>query len=804
MRLPGTGADGRSAETPFVVRYVRATSDVGRLAGSLVLLGLGVALAWVAEETLAGVEADLTEAFAELPAVLALLVVAVAQVLFLLLLVSVPLVLLLTKHVRTLGVAVLGILMAVATMRALESVLPDRAPPGTASGTGTFIFDDGWPPATALAGFTAAALVIEPLLPRRWRRSAWLALGTLVLLRMITATVVPLDIVVSLAAGGLVGGLLLLAFGRPLRLITADGVGAAMRAADIDVHVVHEVGHGHDTWRFVAQPTDDEHYPHALLVKVTGIEDWHSDRWQRTYRRIRLRDVGDDTPYSSPRRAVAVESMLLHQAQAAGARVPSVRAVAPAGGGAVLIAADLVDGRTLDEVGVHELTDAVLTDAWQQVAAMRRARVAHRDLHLGSLVLDGDRQVWVTNLDFGEPAAGDDVMAGDVAELLVATSVRVGPERAASVAAAVLPPAVLADGVVRIVPAALTRPTRAALRSSDGGLSPLVSQVCRQAGIEEPQPVRVSRFQARYVVTGVMLAAAIYVLAPQAANVPGMIEAVRGAETAWLPLVALMSVATYLGSALAVVGGTPGRVPLGQSGLVALAASFVATVTPPGIGDVALNVRYLQQRGLPGPVAVTASAAKEAAVVTVHVVLLAVCAVWVGRTGVLSEQLSRLPPLSLVAAVVGTTLAVAGVTLTIRQVRRAITRTVLPAVRDSIGAMGQVARNPAKLLMLFSGAAMLPLGYAACLFCSVAAFDPSIDFATVALVSLTAGTLASAAPTPGGVGAVEAVLLAALTGIGIASPIALAAVFLYRIATFWAPIAPGFLSFRWLSARQVI
>jgi uncharacterized membrane protein YbhN (UPF0104 family) len=48
------------------------------------------------------------------------------------------------------------------------------------------------------------------------------------------------------------------------------------------------------------------------------------------------------------------------------------------------------------------------------------------------------------------------------------------------------------------------------------------------------------------------------------------------------------------------------------------------------------------------------------------------------------------------------------------------------------------------------------------------------------------------------------VLLAALTGLGIAAPAALAAVFLYRIITFWLPLAPGALVFQLLSRRDVI
>lgn len=119
-------------------------------------------------------------------------------------------------------------------------------------------------------------------------------------------------------------------------------------------------------------------------------------------------------------------------------------------------------------------------------------------------------------------------------------------------------------------------------------------------------------------------------------------------------------------------------------------------------------------------------------------------------------------------------------------------------------AMRDVVTDPAKLVTLFAGVTLLPLGYAACLFFSLEAFGGGASFAAVGLVSLTAGSVATAAPTPGGIGAVEAVLLAALTGLGIASAPALAAVFLYRLSTFWLPIAPGALAFRALTRREVL
>jgi uncharacterized protein (TIRG00374 family) len=58
--------------------------------------------------------------------------------------------------------------------------------------------------------------------------------------------------------------------------------------------------------------------------------------------------------------------------------------------------------------------------------------------------------------------------------------------------------------------------------------------------------------------------------------------------------------------------------------------------------------------------------------------------------------------------------------------------------------------------------------------------------------------VADASPTPGGVGTFEAVLIAGLTGIGISPGPAVSAVIIYRLATYWLPVAPG-----WLCLRQL-
>lgn len=799
--IPGSVSEIRP--TRRLAGHIRTATDFWHLLFFLAMLGAGLLLAVVAEETMAGIEADLSEGFERLPPDLALLIVGTAQVLLLILLIGAPVALLLARRWRTTILAGMAAAVAVGGTIAIERALLDRAPTTTQSPSSpaeTFLFDEGWPPATALAGYSAAAVIVSPLLPRRWRPPIWILLATLAVLRMVTGSTPPVNIPLAIAVGGVVGTSTLLAFGRPLRVVTGDGVRYALANAQVHVTTVDEISPDGSPWRYLATTVDDE----QVLVKVVGPEDWQSDRLQRTFRRLRLRGVGSRIPYSSPRRAVAVEAMLLYSARDMGARAPAVVAVAPVTGEEIVLGVDRVNSEALADLPDDLLTDEVLRDAWEQVAAIRRGRLAHGNLQLSNLRLDPEGYVWITDFEFGEPGAADEHLMGDLAELLVATSLRVGPERAVAAATGVLGTEVVAGAMSRMVPAVLTRQTRQALRGSRGGMKPLIAEVSRVSGVDPPEPVQVERFPPRTMVMTALLAAAIYVLAPQLANLPDMVEAIRSMDLTWLPAVALASLLTYIGSALAIIGGTPGRVPFPLAWMVSFASSFVATVAPPGLGNVALTVRFLQQRGFPAPVAVTASAAKETAVFLVHIVLLISCGIWVGRSDALTDQLDGINPGGWVLAIVGFAVAAIAVALSFRKVRSLIQRTVVPAVRKSIEAMDQVVRSPTKLLALFSGAAMIPIGYAVCLYASVQAFGGGSTFPAIAFVSLTAVTVASAAPTPGGIGAVEAVLLTSLTALGIPSAEALAAVFLYRIATFWVPILPGVIAFRVLQSRQII
>ena len=53
-------------------------------------------------------------------------------------------------------------------------------------------------------------------------------------------------------------------------------------------------------------------------------------------------------------------------------------------------------------------------------------------------------------------------------------------------------------------------------------------------------------------------------------------------------------------------------------------------------------------------------------------------------------------------------------------------------------------------------------------------------------------------------GAFEAALTAGLAGVGMSSGLAVSAVLLYRLATYWLPMAPGWVSLRLLQRRDYV
>jgi uncharacterized membrane protein YbhN (UPF0104 family) len=122
--------------------------------------------------------------------------------------------------------------------------------------------------------------------------------------------------------------------------------------------------------------------------------------------------------------------------------------------------------------------------------------------------------------------------------------------------------------------------------------------------------------------------------------------------------------------------------------------------------------------------------------------------------------------------------------------------------------MLDVLQRPQKLITGIGGMVLLTACFVMCLDASIRAFGgdemPALSLASVAVVFLAGNALGSAAPTPGGVGAVEATLTVGLIAVGLPKEVAAPAVLLYRLLTLWLPVLPGWLFFNYLTRKGAL
>ena len=178
------------------------------------------------------------------------------------------------------------------------------------------------------ATLSASFVVLAPFVSGRWRRAGMLSIAALVMIRFLVAFHLPGNVVVAIPLGATVGTAVLLAFGRPDRHPTLNAIRRALGAAGLDVADVRaaSVDARGSTPYFASMPDG-----RGLFVKVLGEEERAADLMFRLYRFLRLKDVGDDRPFSSLRRTVEHEALVALAARDVGVRTPRMRGVVRVG-----------------------------------------------------------------------------------------------------------------------------------------------------------------------------------------------------------------------------------------------------------------------------------------------------------------------------------------------------------------------------------------------------------------------------------------------------------------------------------------
>ena len=728
------------------------------------------------------------------------LLIGLVQVTFVIAAAAVVFAVLRYRRARLLAQLAAGALIAGAALSAILYLAADKDPHSVALTTGQGSWLAGaWFPSPALFATAAAiAVALAPWLNRSWCRTTWLVLSTMVGARLVTGTVLPVELLLALAVGVTVGASVLVAFGVPDKRMGPNGVAEAIRSAGLPTTVVEPANVRTKGSRPFVAVTNDGRW---LFIKALGSDQRDADLLYRVYRFARLRNVGDTWPAASVIRAVERQALVGMSAERAGVQVPSVVRVIRAGRGTALLVMERVSGTSLGDFPPWTISDELLQRLWAEVESLHRAGIAHRGLRAANVMVEGDAEPWLTDFSFSELSASQRQKDLDIAELLASLATMVGAERAVSGAAAVIGPEALAAAVPLLQPLALSAATRHAIGRTDGLLSGTRAAATAASGLSEQPLARLQRVRLKSLLAIAAAAGAFYFILPQLAHVGSSWQALQSAHWAWLPVVLAASALTYLASAAALISAVPGPIPFWPTTLTQAASSFVNRVSPANVGGMALNARFLQKRGVPPGAGIAAVGVNALMGAVAHLVLMVIFFTLAGHE---LAHTFKLPPPSKLLLILAGAAALVGIVLATSRGRRFAAARILPALRSAAASLRTVAASPLKLALLFGASAMVTLAYIAGLVGSVHAFGGGVGIAEIGAVYLGAAVIAAVSPTPGGLGAIEAALVAGLTGVGMHAGPAVSAVLTYRLATYWLPIVPGWLSWRFLQKRDYV
>ena len=682
-----------------------------------------------------------------------------------------------------------------------------------------------------IAYMTAVGMASRP----RWRVALWGVVLLDGLSELISGHTTPLSIAVTILLGLTVAYGTLYAVGTPNVRPTGQTLLAGLRKVGFAPLSAHRSSDGPEgTRRYLV--IQDRALP--LDVHVIDREQQASGFFYRLWRRLQLRTVTVRSSPQSLRQALEQEALIAYAANAAGAHSPKLIATSELGPDAVILVYERVEGRSLDLADDDELTDEVLADAWTSVKALHDRRIAHRRLTSESLLVTHpsatapNSGICLINLAGGDIASGDLTLRMDLAQLLTTLALRVGPERAVTSANKVLGSSRTASAMPLLQPVGLHRSTRMALKHHNSEhkaavaaaraeqmkagvkvedaltdnpdpqdfLSQIREQILEVAPQAPVEPARLQRLKPRTLITLVAGAFAAYLLLGQLAAA-NPTSAFSHAKWAWALAALAASALSYVGAAMSLAGFVPEQLPFWRTLWAQVAGSFVKLVAPAAVGGVALNTRFLQRSGVRSGQAVASVGASQLVGLGMHILLLLGFG-FVAGTG--SGKGSDIPSSRTVIA----GLLVAAVLVLVGAAVPPVRRWTLTRLRTLfigvVPRMLDLLRSPTKIATGFGGIVMVSLAFVACLDTSIRAFGQSLPFATIAVVYLAGNAAGSAVPTPGGIGAIETLLIGGLTGAGLPLTVATPAVLLFRLLTFWLPVLPGWIAFSYLQRKEAL
>ena len=652
-------------------------------------------------------------------------------------------------------------------------------------------------PELRLTAATIVLVVVGPELVHAARvLGAWLipfgAAGAVVL-----GAALPSAALGALALGLGAGAIVRLLFGTAAGFPPTEQVRETLAALDVDVrHLAPDTRQRAGSAAYVGRDAQGR----DLSVRVLGRDAQDTQRLARRWRLLAYRDPPRSAPVGRLEQ-VEHQGLTTLMAAQAGVRVPEVitAALGPDGDAVVVTRQPNVD--PLELASADQVSDETLEELCKQVARLHAAGISHGRLNLSNVVITpgGPMLVDLSAATLGAPQSALDM---DVAELLVACCVLVGPDRTLGNAVE----AGWSEAIGRALPylqrAALTPHLRDLARSEDLALKQLREQASAATGVEVPDAVPLRRVRPKDVLTTVAIGFAAYLLITQLAEIGfGTIaDALRDANLAWVVAGLLLAQLTFLASAISLRGAVLTPLPLLPCIALASAVKFINLTVPSSAGRIAFTVRFLQKMGAPPGEAVAAGAVDKLSETIVELVLVLSLLPFVDFDIDTSRIGDAVPSGRVVGAIVLVLVAAVVVVLAVPSLREK----VVPSVRGGLASLWAVAKNRRKRFELFGGNVGTEVLFALALGAVCHAYGVNLLLVQLLLINMAASALSSLIPVPGGVGAAEAGLTAGLVAVGVDESTAFAIAFTHRLCTNYLPPIWGSLSLRWLERKGYV
>ena len=526
---------------------------------------------------------------------------------------------------------------------------------------------------------------------------------------------------------------------------------------------------------------------------------------------IRLRGL-HLPPLTTVRASAEKQALAATAAMHAGVHVPAVKGVSRCGESMIILTEVIPHAIPLSDMMIttpktpelrenepFKLSDKAVAGLWYSLRRAHTVGLAHHNLDLDAVLIDSDDNSWITSWGYAEIAASELSKRIDLMQLLVLTSAAQDCESALAHARATLGDELVGTLLPLLQNVALPEQIGDLDRKQHltQQLRELIQPLIQlEPGADIPN-YQLRRVTLKQFITSVIGLGALAVII-SSVDFSEMQRVVLAANPAWLGIAFLLGLLTYLGSAINLVALTEQKIGLWRSCLVQVAASVVTLIAPAGIGPAAVNLRFLTRKKVPAAVALATVGLVQVTQFVFTVSLLVIVVLLTGKT--LAVDLPSLELLFVLGAIV----LVAAATLAIPPVRRFARVKIEPLLEQVGPRISWIISKPSRLALAGFGVVVQSASFIAAFGASLAAFGYSLGIAPLTVTFLTANSVGSVIPSPGGLGPVEAALTGGLQVAGIPLTIAVSAAIAYRLVTFWGRVPLGWVALKVLERRNVL